>query len=141
MVAPRHVPSDRDIEGFIREDHARDICSHEPSDDGGIGGVSADQEMGAEQEQIVYPSDGRRARQRREIASFASILVSADYDLIDLVRTKSRNLDWHVGDDQLLEFRFQFANVPETLFAQAIDGQSESTLLRLVQVIYANAWQ
>src|SRR5258706_6929378 len=58
MVAPRHVPPDRDIEGFIREDHARDICSHEPSDDGGIGGVSADQEMGAKQEQVVYPSAG-----------------------------------------------------------------------------------
>src|SRR5258707_13940305 len=81
MVAPRHVPPDRDIEGFIREDHARYICSHEPSDDGGIGGVSADQEMGAKQEQVVYPSAGRRPRQRREIASFISILANMKHAL------------------------------------------------------------
>src|SRR5258708_14442293 len=70
MVAPRHVPPDRDIEGFICEDHARDIGSHEPSDDGGIGGASADQEMGANPEQAVYPSPGQRPRHRRDIPSF-----------------------------------------------------------------------
>ena len=77
MVTPRHVSPDRDIEGLICEDHARDICSHEPPDDGGIGGVSTDQEMGAKQEQIIYPSDGSRARQRREITSFVSIFAFA----------------------------------------------------------------
>jgi hypothetical protein len=87
MIAPGHVPPDRDIEGFIGEDHARDIYPHELFDEGRIGSVSADQAMGAEQEQIAYLSDCRGAGQRREIASFASILVFADYDLIDLVRT------------------------------------------------------
>ena len=87
MVALDHA--DSDIEGFIGEDDARDICSHQPSDDGGIGGVSADQTMGAEPEQIVDPSAGSDAGQRRKIASFASILVSADDDLIDLVKSKS----------------------------------------------------
>jgi hypothetical protein len=62
--------------------------------------------MGAEQEQIADPSDCRGARQRYEIASFGSILVSADYDLIDLVRTKPGNFDRRVGDDEFLEFSF-----------------------------------
>ena len=81
-----------------------DICSHEPPDDGGIGGVSADQAMGAEQEQIAYLSNRRGAGQRREIASFASMF--ANYDLIDLVRTKPGNLDRCVGDYEFLEFSF-----------------------------------
>jgi hypothetical protein len=70
MIAPGHVPPDRDIEGLIGEDHARDIYPHEPFDEGRIGSVSADQAMGAEQEQIAYLSDCRGAGQRREIASF-----------------------------------------------------------------------
>src|ERR1700740_3495123 len=122
MVTPRHVSPDRDIEGLICKDHAREVCPHKPPDDGGIGGVSTDQEMGAKQEQIVYSSDGSRARQGPEIASFISIFVFADQDFIDFVRAKSLNFDWRTGDDQLLEFRFQFADVPDTLFAQAIDG-------------------
>src|SRR5258707_15578212 len=69
MVAPRHVPPHRDIEGFICEDHARNICSHQPADDSRICGVSADQEMRAEEEQVTYPNDSSSARQRREIAS------------------------------------------------------------------------
>ena len=59
MFASGLVPSNRDIEGFICEDHAGDICVHEPSDDGRIGGVAADQAMGPEQEKIAYPSDRR----------------------------------------------------------------------------------
>jgi hypothetical protein len=59
MLAPCHP--DRAMEGFICEDHARDIRLHQPSDDGRISGVSADQAMRAKQEQIAYPSDGRRA--------------------------------------------------------------------------------
>jgi hypothetical protein len=55
------TPYRRDIEGLICEDHAREICSHQPSDDGRIGGVIADQEMGAKQEQIAYPGYGQRA--------------------------------------------------------------------------------
>ena len=57
MFAAGHVPPDRDIEGFIREDHADDICPHEPSDDRRIGGIPADQVMGPEQKQITDPSD------------------------------------------------------------------------------------
>lgn len=125
MVAARHVPADRDIEGLVGEDHARDIGTHEPFGDRGIGRVAADQAMGAEQKQIAYPGNCRGAGHRREIASFASILVSTDYDLIDLVRTKPGNLDWRIGDYEFLEFSFEFANVPGTLFAQAIDGQSQ----------------
>jgi hypothetical protein len=106
MIAPGHVPPDRDIEGLIGEDHARNIYPHEPFDEGRIGSVSADQAMGAEQEQIAYLSDCRGAGQRREIASFASILVFADYDLIDLVRPKPGNLDRCVGDYEFLEFSF-----------------------------------
>jgi hypothetical protein len=53
MLAPGHLPPDRNLEGFICEDDARDICSHQPSDDGGIGGVSADHKMGLKQEQIT----------------------------------------------------------------------------------------
>ena len=49
-------PPDRDIEGLIGEDHARDIYPHESFDDGRIGSISADQAMGAEQEQIAYLS-------------------------------------------------------------------------------------
>jgi hypothetical protein len=131
---------DRDIEGFICEDHAGDFCVHEPSDDGGIGGVAADQAMGPEQEQVAYPSDRSGAEQGRKIADFASILVCADYDLIDLVRTEPGNLDWRVRDNQFFELSFQFGNVPSAFFAQSIDRQSEQTLLRLVQVVYANAW-
>jgi hypothetical protein len=37
MVTPRQVSPDRDIEGLICEDHARDICPHKPPDDGGVG--------------------------------------------------------------------------------------------------------
>src|SRR6516165_10622434 len=76
MVAPSHVPPDRNIEGLIGEDHARDIHPHEPFDEGRIGSVSADQAMGAEQEQIAYLSDCRGAGQRREIASFASMIAA-----------------------------------------------------------------
>ena len=53
MLARGQLPPDRDLEGFIGEDDARDICSHQPSDDGRIGGVSADHKMGAKQKQIV----------------------------------------------------------------------------------------
>jgi hypothetical protein len=59
LLAPGHA--DRDIEGSVGEDHARDIGLHQPPDHGGIGGVSADEEMGPKQEQIAYPSDGNRA--------------------------------------------------------------------------------
>jgi hypothetical protein len=106
MITPGHVPSDCNIEGLICENHTRDIRPHESFDDGGIASVSADQAMGAEQEQIADPSNWRSARQRYEIASFGSFLVSADYDLIDLVRTKPGNLDRRVGDDEFLEFSF-----------------------------------
>ena len=41
-----------------------------------------------------------------EIANFAAILVFANYDLIDLVRTKPGNLDRCVGDYEFLEFSF-----------------------------------
>src|SRR5260370_8422232 len=76
MVAPRHVPPDCDIVGFIREDHARDICSHQPSDDAGIGGVSADQEMGAEQQQVSYTTTGTLSRQRLKTPSSLSYPAS-----------------------------------------------------------------
>jgi hypothetical protein len=101
MLAPGHVPPDRDIEGFICEDHAGDICVHEPLDNGRIGSVAADEAMGPEQEQIAHPSDRSGAGQGREIADFASIVVGADYELIDLVRTEPRNLDWRVSDTQM----------------------------------------
>jgi hypothetical protein len=100
------VPRDRDIEGLIGEDHARDVYPHEPFDKGKISSISADQAMGAEQEQIAYLSDCRGAGQRREIANFASILLSTDYDLIDLVRPKPGNLDRCVGDYEFPEFSF-----------------------------------
>ena len=106
MIAPGHVPPDRDIEGLIGEDHARDIYPHKPFDEGRISSVSADQAMGAEQEQIADLSDCRGAGQGLEIASFASLLVSADYDLIDLVRTEPGNLDRRVRDYEFLEFGF-----------------------------------
>jgi hypothetical protein len=62
--------------------------------------------MGAEQEQIAYLSNCRGAEQRRQIASFAPILVFANYDLIDLIRPKPGNLDRCVGDYEFLEFSF-----------------------------------
>ena len=68
--------------------------------------------MQAEKEQIAYPSDCRGARQRREIASFEPILVFTDNELIDLVRTKPRNLDRRVGDYEFIEFSLQLADVP-----------------------------
>ena len=43
MIAPGHVPLNRDIEGLIGEDHARHIDPHEPFDDGRIGSVPAQQ--------------------------------------------------------------------------------------------------
>jgi hypothetical protein len=57
------------------------------------------------------------AGQGCKIAGFASIVVDADYELIDLVKTKPRNLDWRVSDNQLLEFSFQVANVPNTFLS------------------------
>ena len=105
----------------------------------GISSIPADQAMGPEQEQITDPSDRGDTGQGCKFAGFASILVAADYELIDLVKTKPGNLDGRVSDNEFLKFSFQFGNVPNTFLSQSIDGQSEQPLLRFVQVIYANA--
>src|SRR6516165_7532455 len=97
VFAAGHVPTNRDIEGFICEDHAGNICVHEPSDDGRIRSIAADQAMGPEQEQIAYPSDRSGVGRGCKIANFAAILACADYELIDLVRTEPGNLDWRVS--------------------------------------------
>ena len=98
VFAPGHVAPNRDIEGFICEDDAGDIRVHEPSDDGRIRSVAADQAMRPEQEQIAYPSDRSGAGQGFGITDFVSILACADYELIDLVRTKPGNLNWRVSN-------------------------------------------
>lgn len=58
MLARRHMPADRNM-GMrgVSKDHSRNICSHQPADEIGIGGVAADHAMGAEQEQIADPRD------------------------------------------------------------------------------------
>jgi len=96
--------------------------------------------MGPEQKQITEASGRSGAGEGCKIADFASILVRADYELIDLVRTEPGYLDWRVSDNKFLELGFQFANVPGTFFSQSIDSQSEQALLSLIQVIHANAW-
>ncbi len=57
--APADVTADCDIERLVGQNHARGIGPHEPFDDGGIGGVPAEEAMGAEQEQIAGLSHGR----------------------------------------------------------------------------------
>jgi hypothetical protein len=120
MSGPGHVTCDRDIEGLVGEYHPRDIRPDQPFDEGGISGVPADQAMRAEQELITCLCGCREISQRSEIANI--IPIFADDDLVDLVGTEAGNLDWRVGNDQLREFCLQFANVPEALFYQGIDG-------------------
>jgi hypothetical protein len=128
MVARGHMGLNRDrchSEGRLRQHHPRNIGSHQPVDEIGIGSVPADHAMGAEQEQVADPCDGRGHRKCRRIGSFGPSLVSADDDVIDLVGTEPGNFDRRVGDDEFLEFSLQLANVPGALFAQPVDRQSK----------------
>ena len=54
--------------------------------------------MGPEQKQITEASDRSGAGQGFGITDFVSILACADYELIDLVRTKPGNLNWRVSN-------------------------------------------
>jgi len=72
--------------------------------------------MGPEQKQITEASGRSGAGEGCKIADFASILVRADYELIDLVRTEPGYLDWRVSDNEFLELGFPVRQYPKFPF-------------------------
>ena len=89
----------------------------------------------------------RRAARRRphhargKRTLFNRVLFIVENDLIDLAQGEAGDLDRRVGEDQLLEFDFEFGEIPLAFLAQAIDRQPQGPLLRLRQMIHADAGQ
>src|ERR1700722_6175085 len=130
MSAAGDISGNRHIVRLVRQDKPGErIALHKTLQDLLIGRIAASDPMAAESERVFKPGNGRDGRVRRKWTLFYRIFVAGKENLIDLAERKAGDLDWRPRDDQLLEFNFEFVEIPLPLFRQAIERQTQQPLL------------
>ena len=125
------MTGDRHVVGLVGQDEAcRLVAVHEPPERFGLRRAAADNAVGPELEHVAESSDRDGVGLGLERAFLDGVRLVVEDDLVDFIQREARDLDRHVGEDQFLEFEFQFVEVPLPLLAEAIDGKPQRRAVR-----------
>src|SRR5215207_4743023 len=130
MGLPGDMSADRNIVGNVGEDETSLRVRHQPRQHVGVAGVAAGNPMSAERENVTRPGDRLERRVRLKWAVLGDVGLLINSDLVELYFGEPRDHHRHVLEDEFIQLDLQRAEIPVSLFAEAIDGDPKKAPLR-----------
>src|SRR5215207_9099859 len=123
------MSADRNIVGNVGEDETSLRVRHQPRQQVGVAGVAADNPMSAERENVTRPGDRLERGVRLERAVLGDFGLLINNDLVDLDLGELRDHHRHVLEDEFIQLDLQRAEIPASLFAEAIESNPKKAPL------------
>src|SRR5215203_7467504 len=123
------MSADRNIVGAVGEDETSLRVRHQPRQHVAVAAVAARNPMSAERENVTRPGDRLERGVRLERAVLGDLGLLINRDLVDLDFGEPRDHHRHVLEDEFIQLDLQRAEIPVSLFAEAIDGDPKKAPL------------